>query len=152
MAKNENSFYQQRLLKELEMLREFPEFEAVPQEDNMYIWDAIIKGPIETPYEGGKCKLQLHLPKNYPIRPPSVFVKTKIFHPNIFDNSICLDILQDQWSSVLTISTTFLSISSLLMDPNTKGPLNEEASNLYVSNRQAYNEKVIEWVKTYAMD
>ncbi|CAK5087158.1 unnamed protein product [Meloidogyne enterolobii] len=48
-------------------------------------------------------------------------------------------------------SCLLLSICSLFDDPNPKSPLNEEAAELYVEDRAAYNAKVREWTQEYAM-
>merc|ERR1711991_359585 len=87
--------------------------------DNIFKWSATISGPSESPYEGGIFYLDINLPDSYPIKPPVISFKTKIFHPNISSSgAICLDILKSSWSPALTIQKTLLSISSLLTDPN----------------------------------
>lgn len=42
-----------------------------------------IAGPQGTSYEGGLFDAELFLPDEYPMVPPKVLFKTKIFHPNI---------------------------------------------------------------------
>jgi ubiquitin-conjugating enzyme E2 D len=109
---------------------------------NLYEWDATIIGPSNSPYAGGLFKLNVTFPEKYPFKPPKVKFVTRIFHPNINRNgSICLDILNTNWSPALTLIKVLLSISSLLTDPNPKDPLSKEAANLYLSNIEEYNKK-----------
>ena len=42
-----------------------------------------IAGPEGTSYEGGMFHAELFLPEEYPMVPPKVLFRTKIFHPNI---------------------------------------------------------------------
>ena len=87
-------------------------------------------------------KLTVIFPEKYPFKPPKVKFSTRIFHPNINRNgSICLDILNTNWSPALTIIKVLLSISSLLTDPNPKDPLSKEAATLYLRNKEDYNKK-----------
>ena len=61
--------------------------------------------------------LDIHLPIDYPHRPPIIKFKTKIYHPNVYqDGSICLDLLAYNWSPSLTLQKMILSIISLLSD------------------------------------
>ena len=99
--------------------REYNEFQkdapgncsAGPRGENMYIWDAVIMGPTDSPYMGGMFKLEIHFPTDYPFKPPKVMFITKIYHPNIGSTgAICLDILKDQWSPALTISKASYNI------------------------------------------
>lgn len=65
------------------------------------------------------------------------------FHPNIFpDGTLCLDLIQDQWSPVYTVSSILLAIRSLLTDPNCSSPANPEAAHLYQTDRKQYSRKV----------
>lgn len=107
------------------------------------IWQAIILGPDDTPWEDGTFKLLLHFTEEYPNRPPTVQFLSKIFHPNVYgDGKICLDILQHQWSPIYDISAILTSIQSLLTDPNPASPANAEAAQLYERNRLEYNARV----------
>ena len=42
-----------------------------------------IAGPEGTSYEGGMFHAELFLPEEYPMVPPKVLFRTKIYHPNI---------------------------------------------------------------------
>jgi len=92
--------------------------------------------------------LTIDFTEDYPNKAPTVKFLTKIFHPNIYaDGSICLDILQNQWSPIYDISAILTSIQSLLCDPNPNSPANSEAARLYQENRREYERKVKEIVE-----
>ena len=58
--------------------------------------EIIIPGPPDSPFEGGKFKIKISLPDDYPNTPPNCSFITKVFHPNINfkDGSICVNSLQ----------------------------------------------------------
>ena len=58
------------------------------------------------------------------------------------DGSICLDILQRNWSPTYDVCAILTSIRSLLNDPNPNSPANNEAAKLFVENRRLYEAKV----------
>ncbi|CAL5402168.1 unnamed protein product [Camellia sinensis] len=58
------------------------------------------------------------------------------------DGSICLDILQNQWSPIYDIATILTSIQSLLCDPNPNPSPNAEAALLFCENKREYNRRV----------
>tara|TARA_Y100000590_G_C15722705_1_gene1014058 strand:- start:2949 stop:3314 length:366 start_codon:yes stop_codon:yes gene_type:complete len=114
-------------------------------------WDAIIMGPVDTPFEGGIFKLKIDFTKNYPLEAPTVYFTTKIFHPNIDSSgAICLDILKDKWNPALSIDKVLLSICSLLDDPNPDDPLVPYIANLYKKNKKKFNEEAKSWTTIYA--
>ena len=135
-----------RLLKDLkEMLEEPPNgCSAAPaNESNLFIWNASIVGPDDSPWEGGIYSLRLTFPEQYPTEPPFVRFSCEMFHPNIFsDGTLCLDIIQDLWSPIYTTSTILTSIQSLLTDPNPNSPANPEAAKLLVTNIKEYKKRV----------
>ena len=130
-----------RIKAEYEELQQDPpeNISAGPKDSNLYIWEATILGPSNSPYEGGIFNLEIIFPENYPFKPPKIKFMTPIYHPNINKHgSICLDILHNNWSPVLSITKILLSICSLLTDPNPDDPLVEDIANLYKSNRDLY--------------
>ena len=116
------------------------------------IWEATILGPADSLYCGGIFNLEINFPMDYPFKPPKIKFETKILHPNINKTgSICLDILNTNWSPILSISKILLSISSLLTDPNPDDPLNTELADLYLNKRDEYNIKVRNYTLKYAV-
>merc|ERR1719506_1874753 len=77
------------------------------------------------------------------MKPPKAKFVGKIWHPNVGSNGdICLDVLQNMWSPALTLEQLFLSIASLLTDPNPDSPMNNEAATLYKRDRQQYDARI----------
>ncbi|KAF4361891.1 hypothetical protein F8388_023374 [Cannabis sativa] len=115
---------------------------AFPEGESIFSWIGTIEGGKGTMYEGLSYKLSLRFPVDYPFKPPIVKFETMCFHPNVdqFGN-ICLDILQDKWSSAYDCRTILLSIQSLLGEPNPESPLNSYAAAL-LSNKEDYRKMV----------
>ena len=143
-----------RIQKELKDLskEDLSDITAKPKSDNdLFLWEATIKGPTGSPYENGLFHIDIRFSSDYPFKPPTLTFKTKIYHPNISSTgSICLDILKSNWSPALTLLKVLLSLSSLLTDPNPDDPLMTEIAHMYKENREKYNETAKNWTKTYA--
>tara|TARA_Y100001980_G_C14493820_1_gene270539 strand:+ start:199 stop:657 length:459 start_codon:yes stop_codon:yes gene_type:complete len=143
-----------RLKKELEDLINNPPCNCsagLINDDNFYIWQAKILGPVGSVYEGGIFHLNIEFPQDYPFKTPKIKFVTPIYHCNINSNgSICLDILKDQWSPALTINKILLSICSLMDDPNPNDPLVTEIANLYIKDREQFNYNARQYTLKYA--
>ena len=115
----------------------------VPDTDHIFNWVAIIEGPKDTPFEGGKFKVNIKVPSDYPMVPPTASFETKIFHPNVkwSTGEICLDILKDRWSPAWTMMSLCRAIQNLMSDPFADSPLNCDAGNLVrAGDMKGYNE------------
>ena len=72
-----------RLTKELQEIKKDPplNISAGPINDNLFEWEAVLLGPTETPYEGGVFILNLHIPLDYPMKPPNILFLTPPIAP-----------------------------------------------------------------------
>lgn len=126
-------------------------YSVAPEKDNMFVWSGFIFGPQGTPYQGGMFAIVIEFPTSYPFKPPKIYFKTKIYHPNINEQgSICLDILKNMWSPALSISKVLLSLSSLLSDPNPSDPLAPDVAEVYNKDIRKFNEIATQWTQLYA--
>ena len=68
-----------RLSKELDDMAQSPELlcTAGPVGDDLFVWQASLTGPPDSPYDGGRFLLELCFPPNYPHSPPKVRFATQ---------------------------------------------------------------------------
>eukprot|EP00035_Acanthoeca_spectabilis_P034302 m.28280 g.28280 ORF g.28280 m.28280 type:complete len:230 (+) comp6529_c0_seq1:122-811(+) len=145
--------------------KEFKKFFRSPHEyvkleslnnDNIYEWWVYVVGPPDTPYAGGVWKALLRFPDDFPMHPPSVQIMGKFFHPNVYrDGKVCISTLQmpipdaeDEgvatgfWTPVSGMETIFVSVLSLLSDPNPDDPANAEAAKLFRDSPKEFEKQV----------
>ncbi|KAJ6505768.1 ubiquitin-conjugating enzyme/RWD-like protein [Mycena vitilis] len=110
-------------------------------------------GPEDTPYEGGLFEVDILIPDSYPFQPVKMKFLTKVYHPNVSSASgaICLDILKDAWSPVLTLKSTLISLQSLLCSPEPNDPQDAEVAKHYTTSKHSFEETARYWTKTYAV-
>ena len=106
-------------------------------------WEVSLFGPQDTIWEGGIFNMTIDFPSNYPHEIPLVKFVDIPFHPNVYQNGkICIDILQNNWSSAYDVSSIMTAIETLLVDPNPNSPANNEAATIYTSNINEYKRRV----------
>jgi ubiquitin-conjugating enzyme E2 S len=131
-----------RLMSEIRDLVKRPPdgIEYIESEDNSVseIY-ALISGPDDTPFFGGKFKMKLTISEDYPNSPPRGFFITKIFHPNIASNGdICVNTLKKDWNSEVTLKHVLQVIRCLLIVPFPESSLNDEAGKLFMDSYEEY--------------
>ena len=100
-----------------------------------------LEGPKDSLYYGKKWKIIIEFNNEYPYKSPSIGFITKIYHPNIdFESgSICLDVLNQEWTPIYNLVTIFDTLlPQLLLYPNPDDPLNTEAAKLMINKPDEY--------------
>jgi len=97
--------------------------------------------------------LYVIFPHNYPIGNPELRFITPIYHCNINDDGkICHEILNKNWSPLITMTEVFDNIINLLMEPNADDALDVIKAALYKDNRDEYIAKAKQLVETQAKE
>jgi ubiquitin-conjugating enzyme (huntingtin interacting protein 2) len=111
-------------------------------------------GPPDTPYAGGKFIVDIKIPNEYPFKPPIMKFDTKVYHPNISSvtGAICLDILKDAWTPILTLKSSLISLQSLFQSPEPNDPQDAEVAKHFLSDRESFNKTAKYWTQIYAGD
>lgn len=146
-----------RIQKEYEALIKNPIENVIFEmsESNINEWTFVIFGPNDSVYKDGVYNGKLIIPKEYPHRPPEVKFISKLFHPNVYDDGkLCMSILhegidptgyekeEERWRPLNNIRTIFISIVSLLYDPNPDSPANIDAGVMWRKDQEAYKQRV----------
>ena len=145
-------------------------------EDNMLLWNIVIDGPMDTPYEGGKFRCKLTFPKEFPNHAPKFEFTTQIFHPNVpnicpvrlplptsllhlhFYNPTFSSSPQDliglgqTWRSTKYVQEIIGNVIQLMREPALESAFDRsiEAFHLYQSNRAAFTERARSATLEYA--
>jgi ubiquitin-conjugating enzyme E2 S len=131
-----------RLMGEVrELVRRPPEgVEYVENEENSVSEiHAIISGPEDTPFYGGKFRMKLVISDEYPNVPPKGYFLTRIFHPNVsLSGDICVNTLKRDWNCDVTLKHILQVIRCLLIIPFPESSLNDEAGKLFMESYEEY--------------
>lgn len=144
-----------RIMKELQAVKDDPEanitLEFVSESDIHHLKGSFL-GPPGTPYEGGKFIVDIEVPMEYPFKPPKMKFDSKVYHPNISSvtGAICLDILKNAWSPVITLKSALISLQALLQSPEPNDPQDAEVAQHYLRDRESFNKTAALWTKQYA--
>lgn len=73
-----------RALKKLDATKDEPITHLAPaSDDDLIHWRAVLQPPPSGVYGGGRFELEIVVPDTYPIKPPAMRFRTRIFHPNV---------------------------------------------------------------------
>ena len=128
---------------------------AEPNPENCRHFFVRIQGPEESPFAGGLFDAELFLPESYPMEPPKMLFRTRIYHPNIDKlGRICLNILkpniQDGWSPALQIPAVLLSVQALIASPNVDDPLDQVIAQHWRNDPAGAHAVARQWTLEYA--
>ncbi|VDP85397.1 unnamed protein product [Schistosoma mattheei] len=143
------------------LYKEWRDFTAEPveciqlmlSEQDMTEVQVVLDGLVGTPYGGGKFRLKMVIPMQYPMEPPKAYFFTKIFHPNLAPNTgeVRVNTLKKDSKSNLGLRHILLTIRCLLIEPNPESALNMEAGKLlldyseYVAEARLLTEVHVYW-------
>lgn len=103
---------------------------AHPLHANIFEWHYLVIGPPDSPYHNGYYHGKLVFPKEYPFRPPSIYMIT----PNgrfACNTRLCLSISDfhpDTWNPAWSVSTILTGLLSFMLeDTPTMGSLSTSA-------------------------
>lgn len=95
-----------------------PYITAEPLPSNVLEWHYVVKGPEGSPYEGGTYHGKLVFPKEYPFKPPAIYMIT----PNgrfKTNTRLCLSISDfhpDTWNPGWSVSTILTGLLSFMLE------------------------------------
>lgn len=142
----EEDFWMRLAIEADEMKREQPSFE--PIDGDVTRWKGFIIGTGQ--YDGGVFVFDIKIPREYPFKPPIVKTKTKIWHPNFFNDKVCVGILGKHWAPANNLVDIVESLRFLLSNPNPDDPLHSSAANMMKIDLPNFNIKAKQWVELYA--
>ncbi|WAO90378.1 Hypothetical protein NCS54_00780400 [Fusarium falciforme] len=128
---------------------------SLPPNESIHTWHVTLQPPPSTPYHPGRFGIVLSLPTDYPFKPPVVKFSTRIYHPNVTNDSlgnICLGLLKpDAWKPSTKIRAVLEALANLLEEPQLDSPLEERIAQQYQSEREAFDKTAKQQVERHAM-
>uniref|UniRef100_A0A3Q2YTI7 E2 NEDD8-conjugating enzyme n=1 Tax=Hippocampus comes TaxID=109280 RepID=A0A3Q2YTI7_HIPCM len=114
--------------------------------------------PNEGYYQSGRFQFEINVPEAYNMVPPKVRCLTRIWHPNITENGeICLSLLREHsidgtgWAPTRTLKDVVWGLNSLFTDLlNFDDPLNIDAAEHHLRDKEDFRNKVQDYIKHYA--
>jgi ubiquitin-conjugating enzyme E2 T len=149
---------EKRLQREWDILQRQPPpyVHAWPRSpDSLEVFEALIEGAPDTPYAGGRFRVEVTVPERYPFEPPIVRFLTRVYHPNIDSaGRVCLDLLQmppqGSWRPSANLIAVLAALQQLLVEPNPHDALEADVARVFRTNRAAFDRTAREWTLQHA--
>ncbi|KAL3961360.1 hypothetical protein ACCO45_002883 [Purpureocillium lilacinum] len=128
---------------------------SLPPSQSLHTWHVVLSPPAPSPYHPGRFALLLTLPADYPFKPPQLRFATRIYHPNVTNDSlgnICLAVLKpDQWKPSTKIAAVLDAVRNLLVEPQPDDPLEDRIADEFRNDREAFEKNARLHTQKYAM-
>ncbi|KAJ2081131.1 Ubiquitin-conjugating enzyme E2 6 [Coemansia sp. RSA 988] len=118
-----------------------PFITAKPLDANILEWHYVLRGPPETPYEGGEYHGRIRFPSDYPYKPPSLQMITPSgrFQTN---TNICMSMSNfhpDTWNPAWSVSTILNGMLSFMVEEEaTTGSIRASTSDRRALARKSH--------------
>lgn len=113
-----------------------------------------VEGPEGSAYAGGRFGVVVSLPPDYPFRAPHVTFSTRIYHPNVTNDSlgnICLGLLKpENWKPASRLRGVLEAVRALLAEPQPDDPLEARIADEYRQDRAEFDKNARSYVQRYA--
>lgn len=118
--------------------------------DNKLKFNMLIKGPVDTAYEGGLFEISFDCIGGYPLKAPEILCTTLVYHPNVDNDThkICLDI-NKKWTPKMTILSVLNLIQDLFRNPNTSESVNPQIAEEFSNKKQDFEKMAKFYVSEY---
>lgn len=97
---------------------------------------------INTDLYQNKYKFEVIFSEKYPFQSPRVYCRTPTFHPNIYNESVCLKILRLGWLPSYDLNSIVTGVIEMFEDFSIEDPFNTDAADLYRQNIQLFKTKI----------
>jgi len=127
---------------------------SLPNDSDLHRWHVTLEGPSQSAYSGGTFGLFVTLPPDYPFKTPQITFSTRIYHPNVTNDSagsICLPILKtENWKPGCTLAAVLTALYQLLLEPLPDDPLEARIADEFKSDRAEFDKNARAYVARYA--
>lgn len=113
--------------------------------DSLNTINVVIK-PNDGLYKGGKFEFTIEMNEENPLQePPKIQSLTKVYHPNIdqideySEGDICLNLLDELWTTSLTLEDYVQGLLFMFYNPNVEDPLNPAFDGSESEEKLRYN-------------
>mmetsp|Transcript_67456 Transcript_67456/g.158239 ORF Transcript_67456/g.158239 Transcript_67456/m.158239 type:complete len:239 (-) Transcript_67456:120-836(-) len=113
-----------RLRREYAIIQQSPKIPHIvarPSETNILVWHFVLHDlPAEAPYRGGVYEGKLVFPREYPLKPPAIYMLTPSGRFDI-NTRLCLsmsDFHPESWNPSWRIESILVGLVSFMLDPS----------------------------------
>ncbi|XP_070583382.1 ubiquitin/ISG15-conjugating enzyme E2 L6 [Erythrolamprus reginae] len=106
---------------------------------NILLWKGLLM-PDNPPYNKGAFWIEINFPYDYPLKPPKIRFRTKIYHPNVDEKGdFCLPIISAQnWKANTWMDQVIHALVELVNNPIKDPPLQPDVAKEFEQDYETF--------------